>query len=156
MERFEEVRPTREHAIDRALEPESSGIWKTLVRSPLWLGSDGAVIGLLVFVLMLQIEVRFVVDNATAALLLLLAFCTIGGLLLGNLLTLRRDPSRLRPETFKQGKDSTLAYVRITSLTSRAGDHASSRSGTGRWNRGAAGSSRLFRRTRRTGPVRPA
>lgn len=77
--------------IDRALEPESSGIWKTLVRSHLWLGGVGAVIGLLVFVLMLQLEVRFVVDNTTAALLLLLAFCTIGGLLLGGALTLRPD-----------------------------------------------------------------
>ena len=77
--------------IDQALEPESSGIWKTLVRSHLWLAGVGAVIGLLVFLLMFQLEVRFVVDNATASVALLVVFCTIGGLLIGGALTLRPD-----------------------------------------------------------------
>lgn len=80
-----------EEGIDQALEPESRGIWKTLIRSHLWLAGVGAVIGLLVFVLMLQLDVRFVVDNATAAGLLLVAFCTVGGLMLGGALTLRPD-----------------------------------------------------------------
>lgn len=80
-----------EDAIERSLEPESSGIWKTLIRSHLWLAVLGAFIGALIFLLMLQLEARFVVDNAVAAGALLIAFCTIGGLLLGGALTLRPD-----------------------------------------------------------------
>ena len=77
--------------VNRTLEPESRGIWKTLVRGHVWLAGVGAIIGLLVFLVMLLLEVRFVVDNPLAAGLALFAFCTVGGLLLGGALTLRPD-----------------------------------------------------------------
>lgn len=77
--------------VNRTLEPESHGIWKTLVRGHVWLAGVGAIVGLLIFVLMLQLEVQFVVANPIAAGLALFAFCTVGGLLLGGALTMRPD-----------------------------------------------------------------
>lgn len=77
--------------INRSLEPESKGIWHTLIRSHLWLGGLGGLIGLLVFGLMYQLDVPFVVGNAMAAASLLLGFGIVGGMLLGGALTLRPD-----------------------------------------------------------------
>lgn len=73
------------------LEPESRGIWHTLIRAHVWLALAGAVVGLIVFFLLLALDVAFAVDNRAATLIALVAFCTIGGAMLGGAVTLRPD-----------------------------------------------------------------
>lgn len=73
------------------LEPESRGIWHTLVRAHLWLTLGGAVVGALIFGLLAMLGVAFVAQNPWSAALLLIIFCAIGGALLGGFLTVRPD-----------------------------------------------------------------
>lgn len=73
------------------LEPESRGIWHTLIRAHVWLALAGAVIGALVFLLLLALDVTFVVRNALASFALLVAFCTVGFSMIGGAVTLRPD-----------------------------------------------------------------
>lgn len=77
--------------VGRRLEPESTGIWRTLVRSHLWLALAGAVIGLIIFAVMVAMGVAFVVQNLLASAALLIVFCAAGGAMLGGLVTLRPD-----------------------------------------------------------------
>lgn len=74
-----------------ALEPESRGIWHTLIRAHVWLALAGAVIGALVFLLLLVLDVTFVVRNPLASFLLLVVFCTAGFSMVGGAVTLRPD-----------------------------------------------------------------
>lgn len=74
-----------------ALEPESHGIWRTLVRSHVWLGVLGTVAGALLFAVLMAMDVAFVVDNVGWAFGLMVVLCGIAGLLLGGLVTLRPD-----------------------------------------------------------------
>ncbi|TVQ41670.1 MAG: hypothetical protein EA370_01425 [Wenzhouxiangella sp.] len=73
------------------LEPESRGIWLTLIRAHVWLALAGAVAGVLVFGILYALGVAFVVQNAWAAALLLMFFSAVGGGLLGGAVTLRPD-----------------------------------------------------------------
>jgi hypothetical protein len=73
------------------LEPESRGIWHTLVRAHLWLGVAGAAAGLLAFALLSILGVAFVVQNPWASAVLLLCFGAAGGALIGGLVTVRPD-----------------------------------------------------------------
>jgi hypothetical protein len=90
----------------RRLEPDSQGIWRTLVRSHVWLGLIGAGLGLVAFAVLWLIGVGFVVGNPAWSAGLLVAFSALGGLLLGGVLTLRPDhtPYLLRTrEAIEQG-----------------------------------------------------
>lgn len=73
------------------LEPEDRGIWRTLVRSHLWLGLLGALTGLAVFMVLFMIGVGFIVDNGLVAAAVLAALFAVLGLLLAGLVTLRPD-----------------------------------------------------------------
>lgn len=75
----------------RALEPESQGIWRTLVRSHVWLGVLGAVAGALLFAVLMAMDVAFIVGNVGWAFGLMVVLGGVGGLLLGGLVTLRPD-----------------------------------------------------------------
>lgn len=75
----------------RALEPESHGIWKTMVRSHVWLALVGAVVGVIVFAFMWVGGVHFVVANPYWSLGLLIVFPAVGGAMVGGLITLRPD-----------------------------------------------------------------
>ncbi|MGY6587020.1 MAG: hypothetical protein ACXIUB_01905 [Wenzhouxiangella sp.] len=81
----------RSERIGRRLEPESTGIWRTLVRSHLWLAFAGALVGLLVFTIMVSMGIAFVVQNQLTSALLLVVFCAGGGAMIGGLVTLRPD-----------------------------------------------------------------
>ncbi len=80
-------------ALGRRLEPESRGIWHTLVRSHVWLAMAGAGAGLIIFALMVFMNVAFVVQNLLPAAALLVFFCAVGGAMIGGLVTLRPDHS---------------------------------------------------------------
>lgn len=78
----------------RKLEPESHGIWRTIVVAHARLGIAGAALGLLVFVAMYALGVAFIVNSPVAAALVLLFFGAMAGLMLGGLTALRPDHDR--------------------------------------------------------------
>lgn len=76
------------------LEPESRGIWHTIVVAHVKLGIAGALAGLLVFAVMLFAGVPFVANSPVASALLGLFFGAVAGLMLGGLVSLRPDHDR--------------------------------------------------------------
>jgi hypothetical protein len=84
----------REPHPGRKLEPEDRGIWRTIVIAHVRLGIAGAIAGLLVFALLYEIGIAFVVNSAVAAALVLLAFGAVAGLFLGGFVSLRMDQDR--------------------------------------------------------------
>ena len=87
------ITPAEPHP-GRKLEPESRGIWRTIVRAHVSLGIAGAIVGLLVFALLYELGVAFVVNSAVAAALVLLGFGAVAGLFLGGFVSLRMDHDR--------------------------------------------------------------
>lgn len=99
----------------RKLEPESRGIWHTLIRAHLWLGLAGAAIGAILYFLLWAAGVAAVVDNtAWAAGMLILGFF-VGGLLLGGLVTARPDHVpyiRAAASALRDGKSVVVVHAR--------------------------------------------
>ena len=87
------ITPAEPHP-GRKLEPESRGIWRTIVVAHVRLGIAGAVAGLLLFAALYATGLAFIVNSPVAAALALVFFCTIGGLFLGGLVSLRPDHDR--------------------------------------------------------------
>jgi len=87
------VAPGEPHA-DAKLEPESRGIWHTIVLAHVRLGILGAIAGALVFGLLSWLGVHFVVSSPWAAGPVLVGFGGLAGLLLGGLVSLRPDHDR--------------------------------------------------------------
>lgn len=73
------------------LEPESQGIFRTMVLAHIKLGVLGAVLGAVAFAVLYSMGIRMIVQSAVAALLVFLFFGTVVGLMLGGLFTLRPD-----------------------------------------------------------------
>ena len=84
------ITPTDRHP-GRMLEPESRGIWRTIVRSHVRLGALGAVAGAVAFAVLWARGLPWIVNSAVMAACVLVGFGTVAGLLLGGLLTLRPD-----------------------------------------------------------------
>lgn len=78
----------------RKLEPETQGIWRTIVIAHVRLGIAGAVVGLLAFAALYANAIPFIVNSPVAAALVLLFFGTVAGLMLGGLVSLRPDHDR--------------------------------------------------------------
>ena len=75
----------------RKLEPESRGIFRTMLRAHLRLGILGAVVGAVVFAVLFARGIPYIVNSAVMAAAVLVAFGAVGGLFLGGLMTLRPD-----------------------------------------------------------------
>lgn len=73
------------------LEPEDRGIWKTFVRSHIWLGLLGIVVGFLLFLLLFGIGIGFIVASPMPSALIATGFGGILGMMFAGLLTLRPD-----------------------------------------------------------------
>jgi hypothetical protein len=84
------ITPSEPHP-GRKLEPESHGIWQTIVIAHLRFGIAGAVAGLLLFGGLYAWGVPFVVSSPIAAALVMLFFGAVAGLMLGGLVSLRPD-----------------------------------------------------------------
>ncbi len=84
------IRPGERHP-GRKLEPESRGIWQTMLRTHLILGLAGVVAGALLFYLLYASGVRFIVASPVAAALAIMFFGGLAGAMLGGLVTLRPD-----------------------------------------------------------------
>ncbi len=78
----------------RKLEPESLGIWRTILVAHAKLGIIGAVAGLAIFAVMYAMDVAFIVSSPIAAALVALFFGAVAGLMLGGLVSLRPDHDR--------------------------------------------------------------
>lgn len=76
------------------LEPEGRGIWRTIVVAHVRLGIAGAVLGAIAFAIMMAMGVPFVARSPVAAALVTISFATVGGLLLGGLVSIRPDHDR--------------------------------------------------------------
>lgn len=83
----------RPHAsdFDRRLEPETEGVARTAIRSHLVLGAMGLVFGLALFGVLRMMELPAVVSSPFYSGGAIIAFSTVGGLLLGGLVTSRPD-----------------------------------------------------------------
>ena len=93
MAQVQVITPDESHP-GRKLEPESAGIWRTIVVAHVKLGIVGAVAGLLVFAALYAVGPAFIVNSPVAAALVLLFFGAVGGLFLGGLVSLRPDHDR--------------------------------------------------------------
>ena len=78
----------------RKLEPEARGIGRTIVVAHIRLGLLGTVAGGLAFAVLMAMDVPFITSSPLAAALVLLFFGTVGGLMLGGLVSLRPDHDR--------------------------------------------------------------
>jgi len=87
------ITPTEPHP-GRKLEPESRGIWRTIVIAHVRLGVFGAVVGLLAFAALYSAGFPFIVNSPVAAALVLFFFGGVAGLMLGGLVSLRPDHDR--------------------------------------------------------------
>lgn len=75
----------------RKLEPESHGIYRTMLWSHARLGVFGALAGLLAYAVLRMQDVPMIVQSPWLSLGALLFFGAIAGLMLGGLVTLRPD-----------------------------------------------------------------
>lgn len=75
----------------RKLEPESHGIFRTMIRAHVVLGLAGAIAGAVAFWIFLTMGIPFIVNSAVMSAALLVAFGAVAGLMLGGLVTLRPD-----------------------------------------------------------------
>ena len=98
----------------RKLEPESHGIFRTLIVAHVRLGIVGLIGGGLLFALMYWLGVPWVVNSPVAALSVFAAFGAVAGLLLGGLVTLRPDHDRYLlavQEALKSGKSAVVVHA---------------------------------------------
>ena len=113
------IAPGQSHP-GRKLEPESRGIWHTIVVAHTRLGIAGAVAGLVVFAVLMAVGVQFVTSSPVAAALVLLFFGTVAGLLLGGLVSLRPDHDRYMLATREaMAEGSTTVVVHAFSMEQR-------------------------------------
>ena len=87
------ITPAEAHP-GRKLEPESRGIWRTIVVAHVKLGMAGIVVGLLAFAALYARGVPFIVNSPVAAALVMMFFGGVAGLMLGGLVSLRPDHDR--------------------------------------------------------------
>ena len=87
------ITPSEPHP-GRKLEPESRGIWRTIVVAHVRLGIVGAVVGVVAFAVLHAIGLPFITASPVAAALILLGFGAVAGLMLGGLVSLRPDHDR--------------------------------------------------------------
>lgn len=81
----------RDQRPGRKLEPESHGIFRTMLWAHAKLGVVGAVVGIIAYVLMHLLAVPMIVNSPALSFGVLLAFGAVAGLFMGGLITLRPD-----------------------------------------------------------------
>ena len=75
----------------RKLEPESHGIWRTIVIAHVRLGILGAVLGALAFAALYAAGLAFITRSPVFAAAVLVGFGAVAGLMFGGLVSLRPD-----------------------------------------------------------------
>lgn len=82
-------------AFSRKLEPEQTGIWRTLIRAHVITGIVGVVAGILVYVGSIVARSNAILSTPGMSLVAMVFLGGLGGLLVGGLLSLRPDHYRV-------------------------------------------------------------
>ncbi|MEO8365594.1 MAG: hypothetical protein ABI538_05240 [Pseudoxanthomonas sp.] len=125
------ITPDEPHA-DAKLEPESRGIWRTIVVAHLRLCIVGAIVGALVFALMMWLGVLYIVQSPWAAGLVMTGFGALAGLMLGGLVALRPDHDRYIQAThdaMAERRTTVLVHAFSVEQKNAAADFMSARGG---------------------------
>lgn len=125
------ITPAEPHP-GRKLEPESRGIWQTIVVAHIRLGIAGAVAGVLIFAVLYAMDIPFIVNSAVAAALVLLGFGAVAGLMLGGLVSLRPDHDRYVEATrdaMAAGNTTVVVHAFSTEQRSQAADYLRAQGG---------------------------
>ena len=77
--------------VGRKLEPETHGIFRTMIWAHAKLGAIGLVVGLVLYFVLRAADVAFVTQSPMLSLLMLVVYGGVAGLMLGGLVTLRPD-----------------------------------------------------------------
>jgi hypothetical protein len=101
----------RDPQLGRKMEPESRGIWHTLLRSHGWLGLFGAAAGLAVGVVVLAVGSPAALGSPVATLGLGAVYGLFAGLLAAGLLTLRPDRARVITQVREASDDGHWSVV---------------------------------------------
>ncbi|MEX2476710.1 hypothetical protein [Marinobacter sp.] len=80
--------------LERQIEPEAGGIWRTLVRSHVGIGVLGAIAGAFLFFALFTSGIEFIRQSAVMAAIVLTVIGGAIGLMLGGLVTIRPDHAR--------------------------------------------------------------
>lgn len=100
-----------EPPLSRKLEPESSGIWHTILRAHLVTGLMGMAMGALLYAGLWMMGNTSVMSHPFLMLLVTLFFGTIFGMLVGGLLSLRPDHYRVMSAVRKAIKRGGWAVI---------------------------------------------
>lgn len=109
-----QVLTPHDRTVGRKLEPESRGIFRTMLWAHAKLGVLGAIVGVLAFVGLWLAKVQLIVDAAPAAFGAFLFFGAIAGLMLGGLVTLRpdHDPYIVKvEEALRKGHSAVVVHA---------------------------------------------
>lgn len=118
------ITPSEPHP-GRKLEPESRGIWHTIVIAHIRLGIVGAVLGLVAFAIGYAMDIRFVTSSPVATCLVLLFFGTVAGLFMGGLVSLRPDHDRYvlaAREAMEHGRTTVVVHAFTAAQADQAAD----------------------------------
>jgi len=116
------ITPAEPHP-GRKLEPESRGIWRTIVVAHVRLGIVGVVVGLLAFAALYAAGLPLIVNSPVAAALALLFFGAVAGLMLGGLVALRPDHDRY-VEAARDAMESGNTTVVVHAFSGEQADQA--------------------------------
>lgn len=97
--------------LSRKLEPESSGIWHTILRAHLVTSLIGMALGGVLYLILWMMENMSVASHPLLMLFVMLFFGTIFGSLLGGLLSLRPDHYRVMAAVRKAIKRGGWAVI---------------------------------------------
>lgn len=86
-----QVLTPKDHRPGSKLEPESHGIFRTMLWAHAKLGAIGAVVGVIAYLVMRMLAIPMIVNSPGLSFGVLLAFGAVAGLFLGGLVTLRPD-----------------------------------------------------------------
>lgn len=95
----------------RKLEPESDGIFRTIIRTHVILGVLGAVAGAAAFGVLWAMAVPMIVNSAALAATVIVVFGVVTGLMLGGLVSLRPDHDRYIAKVFEAIDEGRSAVV---------------------------------------------
>jgi hypothetical protein len=106
-----DARQRRQDFLSKSFEPESHGIWHTIIRTHLLGGAIGATVGLCLWGV-LRAQGQSMVSNSPLVSLIFIVFLTTAvGLMAGGLISLRPDHSSLFHELRGALRDGAYAVV---------------------------------------------
>lgn len=97
--------------LSRKLEPESRGIFRTLLSAHLWAAISGFVVGIALAVLMILFGPSLTANNPLFTVIAFAWVGTLAGAMLGGLITLRPDREHLTMSARKSSKEGDWTVV---------------------------------------------